>query len=146
MKVVVQRTAQAKVSVENEITGEIEKGLLLLVCLEVGDTEETYKKAAEKISALRIFECPDTEKMNKTVLEDGGDILAISQFTLSWNGRRGNRPSFDGSMEPREAQVKFKLFCEHLRSLGHKVETGRFGKHMNVELINNGPVTFSLSF
>jgi len=144
MKVVIQRSKEASVLVENEVVGEIEFGMVLFVCLELNDDLEKVKAAAEKILALRIFE-DDNGKMGKNICDAQGQILAISQFTLSWDGKKGHRPSFDQSMPPLEAQILFKLFCDEIRT---KVEvaTGKFGAMMEVCIKNSGPVTFSLSF
>lgn len=144
MKIVIQRSNEASVIVENEVVGKIKSGLVLLVCLEIDDDLEKVKSAAEKILALRVFD-DEKGKMGKNVCDAGGQVLAISQFTLSWDGKKGHRPSFDQSMPPLEAQILFKLFCDELRT---KVEvaTGKFGAMMEVCIKNNGPVTFSLSF
>ena len=114
MKIVVQRVKDAKVEVEGEITGKIEAGLLLLVCLEKGDNIETIEKAYKKVLALRIFEDEDG-KMNKNIQDMGGSILSISQFTLSWDGKKGNRPSFENSMVPDQARLNFAIFNKKLR-------------------------------
>lgn len=145
MKVVVQRSLKSKVTVSNEVIGEIEKGMVLLVCCEKGDSIENVKKAAIKIGNLRIFQDPETGKMNKDISEAEGEFLAISQFTLSWNGQKGNRPSFDSSMEPVEAEKLFNEFCKLLSSTA-AVKTGAFGEMMKVSIENDGPVTFSLAF
>ncbi len=145
MKVVIQRSLNSKVTVESEIVGEISKGMVLFVCFEKDDSLETIKKASDKVQKLRIFTDPSTGKMNLGIQEIGGEFLAISQFTLSWNGAKGNRPSFDNSMEPKLAQEYFEKFC-HMISNTAKVETGAFGESMEVQIVNDGPVTFSLAF
>ncbi len=145
MRIVVQRSKKSKVIVEEKVVGEILSGLVLLVCMEEGDSEETIKKAAEKILKLRCFEDPDSGKMSCDLKQSQGEILAISQFTLSWKGKGGNRPGFDLSMKPDQANVMFEKFCDLLRS-EVKVETGRFGEYMQVEITNDGPVTFCLDF
>jgi len=145
MKIVIQRSANSSVEVDGKIKASISKGLLLLVCLEKGDTEETLAEASEKISKLRIFE-DDKGKMNLNLLDAGGEVLSISQFTLSWDGKKGHRPSFDASMEPRQARLMYEIFNKKLRELGLKVETGVFGADMKVSSVNDGPVTFYLSF
>lgn len=145
MKIVVQRVARASVVVENAIVGEIDAGLLLYVCLEAGDENAKLDEAAEKIQKLRIFE-DEKGKMNNNVDQANGKILSISQFTLSWDGRKGHRPSFDRSMPPQEARLMYNLFNQKLRDLGLVVETGRFGADMKVDSINDGPVTFHLNF
>lgn len=145
MKIVVQRSAQSSVEVDGNIKGSIKGGLLLLVCLEKGDTEETLSQATQKISKLRIFE-DDKGKMNLNIVDAGGEVLSISQFTLSWDGKKGHRPSFDESMEPRQARLMYEIFNKKLRDFGLKVETGVFGADMKVSSVNDGPVTFHLSF
>ena len=145
MKIVVQRSLKSKVSVSGEVIGEIDKGMVLLVCCEKGDTIDSIKKAATKIGNLRIFQDPESGKMNKDIKEIEGEFLAISQFTLSWNGQKGNRPSFDNSMEPIQAEELFNEFCNLLSSTA-AVKTGAFGEMMKVSIENDGPVTFSLAF
>ncbi len=145
MKVVVQRVQEASVSVENEIIGAIGTGLLLLVCFELGDDEEALNKAIDKITKLRIFD--DAEgKMNLDIAAVKGDILSVSQFTLSWDGTGGHRPSFEKSMLPQEARLKYALFNRELRNRGFTVKEGKFGSFMKVSLVNDGPVTFNLQF
>lgn len=144
MKILVQRTKAAKVIIDEKIVGEITHGMVLFICLVEGDTEEQVKKAAQKVVNMRIFNDAD-DKMNLDITQANGQILAISQFTLAWDGQKGNRPSFDQSMAPAQAQVLFRLFLDALREKA-PVQTGRFGAHMNVELDNDGPVTFFLEF
>lgn len=145
MKIVVQRVQEASVSVDNEIIGAIGNGLLLLVCFEQGDDDQTIQKAIEKITKLRIFD--DGEgKMNLDVQSVNGQILSISQFTLSWDGSGGHRPSFEKSMQPQEARLKYALFNRELRNRGFDIKEGKFGAFMKVSLINDGPVTFNLQF
>lgn len=144
MKIVIQRVKQAKVEVDGQVTGEVGKGLLCFVCMEQGDEDSVILKAVQKISKLRIFS-DENGRMNLSCQDAGGAVLAVSQFTLSWDGRKGNRPSFDLSMEPEMANQKFEYFCQELRK-EIAVETGVFGADMQVSLINDGPVTFSLSF
>lgn len=145
MKVVIQRVSQAQVKVENEIVGKIEKGALFLVCFEKGDENLDLEKVASKLLKLRYFEDPDTGKMNQDIFQAKGKVLSISQFTLSWDGKKGNRPSFDNSMEPQLAEEKYQQLNSIL-SKEVNVEKGVFGKHMDVSLVNDGPVTFSLDF
>lgn len=145
MKVVIQRVSQAQVIVEKEIVGKIGKGLLLLVCFEKGDEKVDLEKVAAKLINLRVFEDPDTGKMNQDIHQIGGSILSISQFTLSWDGKKGNRPSFDNSMEPKLAEEKYHQL-NVLLSKEVEVQKGSFGKHMDVSLTNDGPVTFTLNF
>lgn len=144
MKIVIQRVKESRVKVEKKIVGQIQHGLVLLICFESGDSKEVLNKATEKILNLRCFE-DDQGKMGKNLIEVAGEVLAISQFTLSWDGSKGNRPSFDKSLNPNEAKILFKLFCERLRQK-IKVETGVFGAYMDVEIVGDGPVTFSLNF
>lgn len=145
MKIVVQRVQEATVSVEKEIVGSIGSGLLLLVCFEQGDSDEALTKAIDKITKLRIFD--DAEgKMNLDIAAVKGEILSVSQFTLSWDGTGGHRPSFEKSMSPQEARLKYALFNRELRNRGFTVKEGKFGAFMKVSLVNDGPVTFILNF
>lgn len=145
MKIVVQRVQEASVSVENEVVGSINSGLLLLVCFEQGDDDEALNKAIDKVTKLRIFD--DAEgKMNLDIGAVKGEILSVSQFTLSWDGTGGHRPSFEKSMAPQEARLKYALFNRELRNRGFTVKEGKFGAFMKVSLINDGPVTFLLQF
>lgn len=145
MKVVVQRVQEASVSVDNEVIGAIGSGLLLLVCFEQGDDEEALNKAIDKITKLRIFDDADG-KMNLDIQAVKGEILSVSQFTLSWDGSGGHRPSFEKSMIPQEARLKYALFNRELRARGLPVKEGKFGAFMKVSLVNDGPVTFNLQF
>ena len=145
MKIVVQRVQEAEVRVENESVGAIGAGLVLLVCFEQGDDETSVMKSIDKISKLRIFD--DAEgKMNLDIQAVKGEILSISQFTLSWDGSGGHRPSFEKSMPPQEARLKYALFNRELRARGFTVKEGKFGAFMKVSLVNDGPVTFILQF
>lgn len=145
MKIVVQRVQEASVTVENEVIGAIKNGLLLLVCFEQGDNDDSLHKAVDKISKLRIFDDADG-KMNLDIGQAKGEILSVSQFTLSWDGTGGHRPSFEKSMQPQEARLKYALFNRELRSRGFTVKEGQFGAFMKVALVNDGPVTFILQF
>lgn len=145
MKLVVQRVQEASVSVDNEIVGAIGPGLLLLVCFEQGDDDESLHRAIDKISKLRIFDDADG-KMNLDISATKGEILSVSQFTLSWDGSGGHRPSFEKSMIPQEARLKYALFNRELRNRGLTVKEGKFGAFMKVTLVNDGPVTFILEF
>ena len=145
MKVVVQRVNEASVSVENEVVGAIPAGLMLLACFEQGDDETTISKAVEKITKLRIFDDADG-KMNLDIQATKGEVLSISQFTLSWDGSGGHRPSFEKSMPPQQARLKYALFNRELKNKGLIVKEGIFGAFMKVSLINDGPVTFILNF
>lgn len=148
MKIVIQRTLEASVSVEGEVVSKIPKGMVLLICMEKGDLDNPQfdlKKVAQKIINLRIFTDPETGKMNQNLSQAGGEVLCISQFTLSWNGSKGNRPSFDNSMEPNKAEEFFNGLCEELAK-EVIIKKGVFGASMQVSLVNDGPVTFSLNF
>jgi D-aminoacyl-tRNA deacylase len=143
MRAVVQRVARAKVTVNGEIAGEIAGGLCAFVGVGREDADGDADALADKIVGLRIFE--DGEgKMNKSLLEVGGRLLAISQFTLFGDARKGRRPSFGEAMEPEGARALFERFCSHSKRLGVPVETGRFRAEMLVELVNDGPVTLLL--
>lgn len=145
MKIVVQRVQEASVSVDAEVIAAIGSGILLLVCFEQGDDEEALHKAIDKITKLRIFD--DAEgKMNLDIQAVKGEILSVSQFTLSWDGTGGHRPSFEKSMPPQEARLKYALFNRELRNRGFTVKEGKFGAFMKVSLVNDGPVTFLLNF
>jgi D-tyrosyl-tRNA(Tyr) deacylase len=141
--VVVQRVSRAAVRVEGEDVGSIGRGLLLLAGLESGDGEGEVAAAADRIPRLRIFE-DSAGKMNLSLADSGGDLLAVSQFTLAGSLERGLRPSFDAAMRSAEAAPLFDRFVALLRAAlpGRRVETGRFGATMEVELVNDGPVTF----
>jgi len=121
MKLVVQRVEEAKVSVDNEEVGSINKGLLLLVCFEQGDDDLKISRAVEKVSKLRIFD-DEAGKMNLDISSVKGEILSVSQFTLSWDGSGGHRPSFERSMSPKEARLKYALFNRDLRNITFTLE------------------------
>jgi D-tyrosyl-tRNA(Tyr) deacylase len=143
MRIVLQRVSRAKVTVDGRITGEIGRGLLLLVGFTDGDSEEALAWMAKKIVQLRIF--PDDEgKMNRSVEEANGGILVVSQFTLYGDARKGNRPSFIDAARPETAIPLYERFVEILRATGRPVATGEFGAMMDVELVNDGPVTLIL--
>lgn len=144
MRAVVQRVSRAQVSVEGEITGQIGAGLAVLLGVGRDDEEADAIYLAEKIAGLRIFE-DDQGKMNRSVREAGGSVLAISQFTLFGNVRRGKRPSFDAAAAPEKARVLYEFFVEQIRAAGLPCETGRFQAMMKVELVNEGPVTILLA-
>ncbi len=140
MKAVLQRVDRASVSVDGEIVGAIDRGLLVLLCVEDADTVAETDLFAGKIAKMRIF--PDDDgKMNRSVQDVGGGVLAISQFTLAADWRRGNRPSFSGAAAPDKAEFLYGRFCDSLQRMGVCVETGVFAAHMKVDLVNNGPVT-----
>ncbi len=144
MKIVLQRVKEASVSVDGTLVSEIGPGLLLLVGVAKGDTEAEADWLAEKVAGLRVLS-DDEGKMNLGVRETGGEILAVSQFTLLADTKKGKRPSFVNAAPPQEAEPLFDYFCERLRTAGvGSVQTGSFGAMMNVELTNDGPVTIIL--
>lgn len=144
VRVVVQRVRRASVAVGDELVAEIGAGLLLLVGVAVGDGRAEAEWLAGKISGLRVM-ADGAGKMNRGVVEAGGGILAVSQFTLLGDARKGRRPSFVGAAPPEVAEPLFDYFCEKLRDAGvATVETGRFGAMMDVALVNDGPVTIVL--
>ncbi len=147
MRAVVQRVRRAQVSVvdreKDEITGQIGRGLLVLLGVSSTDTESDAAYLAEKIAGLRVFD-DDAGKMNLSVAEVGGSVLAVSQFTLFGDVRRGKRPSFDSAAPPNIARPLYEYFVNQIRAAGLTCETGRFQQDMQVELINDGPVTILL--
>jgi D-tyrosyl-tRNA(Tyr) deacylase len=141
MRAVIQRVTSAKVEVQGVVTSEIESGILVLLGVSRGDTKSDADYLADKIVQLRMF--PDSEgKMNRSVLEIGGALLVVSQFTLCGDVRKGRRPSFDLAAPPAEAQALYLYFIEAARTRGATVETGVFQALMSVSLTNHGPVTF----
>ncbi|MGA8621239.1 MAG: D-aminoacyl-tRNA deacylase [Candidatus Sulfotelmatobacter sp.] len=143
MRAVVQRVSRAQVTVNGEITGQIGLGLLVLVGVSRVDTEADTTYLTEKIAALRVFE-DDQGKMNRSVRDVHGSVLAVSQFTLYGDVRRGKRPSFDAAALPEKARQLYDFFVEQIRAAGLRCETGRFQEMMKVELVNEGPVTILL--
>jgi D-tyrosyl-tRNA(Tyr) deacylase len=143
MRAVVQRVTKASVTVEGRVTGQIGQGLLVLLGVAQNDTEADADYLAEKISGLRIFEDAD-EKMNRSIMDVGGAVLAVSQFTLYGDVRRGKRPSFDEAARPEQAKKLYDYFVEKIRATGLRCETGVFQAMMEVELVNSGPVTILL--
>ena len=143
MKLVIQRVNKASVTIENELYSSINKGLLVLFGVEKNDSEDMIEYFAQKLLKLRIFE-DEQGKMNKSVLDIEGEILAVSQFTLAADCKKGTRPSFDNAMEPKRAKEFYEKFVEILKNSQINVKTGVFGAHMQVELVNNGPVTIIL--
>lgn len=144
MRIVLQRVSRAAVRVEGNTVGAMERGLLLLVGVRTGDTEEQAAWLARKVAALRVFADADG-KMNLDVKQAGGRVLAVSQFTLYADSSKGNRPSYIDAARPETAQPMFERFCSLLEeALGAKVERGVFGADMQVELVNEGPVTIIL--
>ena len=141
MRFIIQRVSNSKVTIDNEIRGQIGKGFMVLIGVGESDTKEIADKMIHKMINLRIFE-DENGKMNKSVLDIGGEILVISQFTLCADIKKGNRPSFTDSAPPEEADRLYLAFCEHLREAGvKKVETGVFAADMLVSIDNDGPVT-----
>ncbi len=141
MKAVIQRVLKSSVSVDGKVVGSSDKGYMILVGVTKGDSEKHADLLAKKTAALRVFE-DDAGKMNLSILDIDGDVLAISQFTLCADCKKGNRPSFTPSEEPIRANELYELYCQKLSEYGVKrVEKGIFGADMKVELINDGPVT-----
>nr|WP_194246852.1 D-aminoacyl-tRNA deacylase [Brevibacillus borstelensis] len=140
VRVVVQRSREASVTVAGEVVGRIDHGLVLLVGITHEDTEKDVEFIADKIANLRIFEDSE-EKMNHSVLDTGGQILSVSQFTLYGDCRKGRRPNFMAAARPEKAEPLYDLLNAKLREKGLIVETGRFGAMMDVRLVNDGPVT-----
>lgn len=143
MRAVVQRVSRARVTVGDEVTGEISRGLLVLLGVGNEDDQASADYLSDKIVGLRIFE-DDSGKMNKSVTDVGGAVLAVSQFTLYGDVRRGKRPSFDGAAPPEKARALYQYFVERIRAAGLRCETGKFQEVMQVELVNDGPVTILL--
>jgi D-tyrosyl-tRNA(Tyr) deacylase len=143
MRAVVQRVSQASVTVEGQIVGKIERGLLVLLGVAHADTEAAADYLAEKIAGLRVFE-DDAGKMNLSVADVGGAVLAVSQFTLYGDVRKGKRPSFDDAARPEQARKLYEHFIDRIRALGLRCESGVFQAMMQVELVNDGPVTILL--
>lgn len=139
----IQRVKQASVTVNEEITGEIQQGILLLLGIQKNDTEETAKKLIDKILAYRIFS-DENNKMNCSVQQIDGGILVASQFTLAADTKKGLRPSFSSAAPPAQAEALYDYFVTQMRSKHPQVATGIFGADMQVSLINDGPVTFIL--
>src|SRR5271155_4491871 len=143
MRAVVQRVSRAQVTVNGELTGQIGLGLLVLLGVGRDDTEADATYLVEKICGLRVFE-DDEGKMNRSVREVGGSVLAVSQFTVYGDVRRGKRPSFDAAAPPERARQLYELFVEQIRAAALRCETGRFQEMMKLELVNEGPVTILL--
>ena len=143
MRAVVQRVKKSRVIVEGRLVGEINKGFNVLLGISKEDTIEDLKYIKDKIINLRVFE-DENDKMNLSLLDIKGDILAISQFTLYGECRKGRRPNFMNAMGGDEAKALYEEFVKMLKESGLKIETGEFGAHMNVEIENDGPVTILL--
>ncbi|KGR78631.1 D-aminoacyl-tRNA deacylase [Ureibacillus manganicus] len=140
MRVVIQRSKQASVTVDGKVTGAIDKGYVLLVGLTHTDTIDDVKYVAKKVAEMRVWE-DEEGKMNHSIIEHGGDILSVSQFTLYAETKKGRRPSFIEAARPEAALPLWEAFNDELKKHGLKVETGVFGAMMDVSLINDGPVT-----
>lgn len=143
MRAVIQRVSYAKVVVDDDVAGAIDRGFLVLLGVTHDDTPEDAAAMAVKISKLRVFTDPDG-KMNLALADIGGSVLAVSQFTLYADASHGNRPSFINAARPELAENLYELFCEKLQACGLRVEKGVFGAHMDVSLLNDGPVTIIL--
>ena len=143
MRCVVQRCTRAQVSVDGEVVVKIGSGFMVLCGVENGDSQADMEYCRAKIAGLRVFE-DDDDKMNLSLRDVGGEILLVSQFTLLGDARHGRRPSFSNAAAPGDADVLYRKLVEALRADGFRVETGRFQTHMQVELVNDGPVTILL--
>ena len=143
MRAVVQRVSRASVAVDGEVVGACGRGLLVLVGVGHDDTDATARRLAEKLARLRVFE-NDEGRFDRSLLDVGGEALVVSQFTLLADTRKGTRPSFTGAAAPERAEPLYERFCDELRALGVPVETGVFGAYMEVEIVNDGPVTIVL--
>lgn len=143
MRAVVQRVDSANVEVEGKIVGSINEGLLVLLGVGKDDEDKDLDYTVDKVLNLRIFQDEDN-KMNLSIIDTGGELLVVSQFTLYGDVRKGKRPSFTSSASPDKGNDYYQKFVEKAREKGMKVETGSFGAHMNVSLVNNGPVTIMI--
>ncbi len=143
MRAVIQRVSEASVQVDGRVIGQIGKGLLVLLGVEQGDTDADMQYCVEKTAHLRIFE-DDEGKMNRSVMDEGGAVLVVSQFTLCGDVRKGCRPSFITAARPEEAIPRYAAYCAALQALGLPVKTGEFQADMRVSLVNDGPVTIIL--
>ena len=145
MKALIQRVKRASVTIDGELYSHIGAGMLVLLGVEKGDTQENADKLAEKLAKLRIYE-DENEKMNLSIQDVNGEMLIVSQFTLCGDCKKGTRPSFDNSADPQIAKELYENFIKEVKNYGIKTQTGKFGAMMDVELINDGPVTFMLEF
>jgi D-tyrosyl-tRNA(Tyr) deacylase len=143
LRAVLQRVDAASVTVGGKVVGEIGTGLMILVGVEKGDTEDAVRWTAKKSAELRIFR-DEAGKMNRSVLDVGGAVLAVSQFTLLADCRKGRRPGFDRAAPPEEGRRLYEFYCRELREAGLEVRTGIFGAEMIVDIRNHGPVTIIL--
>jgi len=144
MIALLQRVSEASVTVNNQVIGEIEQGLLVLLAIEPEDTQAKAKRLSERVSSYRIFE-DQQGKMNLNVKQIGGEILVVSQFTLAADTTKGLRPSFTTAAAPEMSKKLYQYFCQQLRLQGFKAPTGEFGADMKVRLLNDGPVTINLT-
>ena len=140
----VQRVSEARVVVDGEVVGEIGHGLLVLVCAEPADTDEHARRLVDKLLKLRVFG-DDAGRMNRSVRDVGGALLIVSQFTLAADTAGGNRPSFSGAAPPERGRELYERVLEYARAAHPRVQAGRFGAHMQVHLVNDGPVTLPLN-
>lgn len=145
MKGLIQRVKRASVTIDGKVYSKINQGILILLGVEKGDNEQNADKLADKLCKLRIFEDEDG-KMNKSILDVNGEILIVSQFTLAGDCKKGTRPSFDKAELPRRANELYEYFVDLIKQKNIPVGTGVFGAMMDVELVNDGPVTFMLEF
>ncbi len=143
MKTVIQRVTEASVTIDGKVNGKIGKGLMILIGVSSDDTKEQADWIAHKIANMRIFE-DERQHMNRSILDVGGEILAVSQFTLYADCRKGNRPNFMAAGRPEMSEPLYEYLCDALRGHGIHVETGIFGADMQVSLVNDGPVTIVL--
>ena len=143
MRALIQRVTQASVTVEGEVIGEIGKGMLILICAMQGDDAAKSAQLAAKISKLRIF-IDEAGKMNRSLVDVGGEALIVSQFTLAADTSRGNRPGFSAAAKPDEGRALYEQFTRDMQALGITTANGQFGADMAVSLINDGPVTIWL--
>ena len=144
MIALIQRVSEASVTVDNEVIGEINKGLLVFLAVEPEDTQAKAKRLAERVAGYRIFN-DENDKMNLNVKQAGGDILVVSQFTLAADTSSGMRPSFTTAAKPDFSNKLYQYFTAQLKEKGFEVPTGEFAADMKVALLNDGPVTFTLS-
>lgn len=141
MKALIQRVKRASVTIDGALYSKIDSGMLVLLGVEKGDTQENATLLAQKLSKLRIFE-DEQQKMNRSILDVNGEILVVSQFTLCGDCKKGTRPSFDKAALPQVANELYEYFVSEVKKLNISVQTGKFAAMMDVELINDGPVTF----
>ena len=144
MIALIQRVSSASVTVDNEVIGEIGQGLLVFLAVEPEDSQAKTKRLAERVAGYRVFN-DENGKMNLNVKQANGDILVVSQFTLAADTSSGMRPSFTSAAKPDFSNDLYQFFCEQLRDKGFTVPTGKFGADMKVQLLNDGPVTFTLT-